>query len=287
MLTPRHWLDEREAFLFDTQGYAVLRGVLDADCVVRLNAAVDANAEAFRTDPTRTGSAGSALSGERARLTSFTDPLRWPREDAKAFAELIAPPEVQRWLDSLMGRGWRLDGAPQILLAGTGAEGLHLHGSGSQWFSPVTYYACQNGLIRCGLVTVEYALSPAGPGDGGFACIPGSHKANFGCPRSIAECESDAGVVHQPVLEPGDAVVWTEALFHGTLPWRAAHERRVALFRYTPRVMNLSGAYLHWSLPAWVSELDLRDRVALNAPYLEDRPVLLEDGTVSRVTEWY
>lgn len=37
--------------------------------------------------------------------------------------------------------------------------------------------------------------------------------------------------VHQ---KAGDAVIFTEALTHGTLPWTATHQRRSILFKYSP-----------------------------------------------------
>ena len=33
--------------------------------------------------------------------------------------------------------------------------------------------------MRNGLMVVTFFLTHANPGDGGFACIPGSHKSNF------------------------------------------------------------------------------------------------------------
>jgi ectoine hydroxylase-related dioxygenase (phytanoyl-CoA dioxygenase family) len=35
-------------------------------------------------------------------------------------------------------------------------------------------------------------------------------------------------------VEAGDAVIFTEALIHGTIPWTADHERLVLLYKYSP-----------------------------------------------------
>ena len=40
--------------------------------------------------------------------------------------------------------------------------------------------------------------------------------------------------VVQPAVEAGDALFFTEALVHGTMPWTAAHERRALLYKYSP-----------------------------------------------------
>ena len=64
---------------------------------------------------------------------------------------------------------------------------------------------------------MSFALTPVGAGDGGFCCIAGSHKGNI--PASLAmrrlESPQTADGVTQPVLEPGDAVIFNEACTHG------------------------------------------------------------------------
>ena len=67
----------------------------------------------------------------------------------------------------------------------TGCEGGLLHGGG---WSAAIYQKCtsfKNDRIFTGLTVVEYLLADEGPGDGGVAVIPGSHKANLACPRSM------------------------------------------------------------------------------------------------------
>ena len=40
--------------------------------------------------------------------------------------------------------------------------------------------------------------------------------------------------VVQQAVEAGDALIFTEALIHGTMPWAADHERRALLYKYSP-----------------------------------------------------
>ena len=40
--------------------------------------------------------------------------------------------------------------------------------------------------------------------------------------------------VKQTVCSAGDAVIFTEATMHSTLPWTADYQRRSVLFRYSP-----------------------------------------------------
>ena len=83
---------------------------------------------------------------------------------------------------------------------------------------------------------ITFFLSDAEVGDGGFACIPGSHKSNFldAIPRDVLEWKKEAPYVVQPAVEAGDALFFTEALIHGTMTWRAQHERRALLYKYSP-----------------------------------------------------
>ena len=82
----------------------------------------------------------------------------------------------------------------------------------------------------------------AGPGAGGFTCVPGSHKSNFlkHMPADVArfEAATPIGVV-QPPMEAGDVLIFTEALIHGTAEWKANHERRHAALQIQPPAFDL------------------------------------------------
>ena len=41
------------------------------------------------------------------------------------------------------------------------------------------WYYYSDGIMRNGLTVATWALTDVGPGDGGFVCVPGSHKTNF------------------------------------------------------------------------------------------------------------
>ena len=90
-----------------------------------------------------------------------------------------------------------------------------------------------------GLLTVAYNLEDVDPAEGGFACILGSHKSNrddyFGSAdwRVLREDDPSGQTVPDFVTrlggKKGSAIIFTESLIHGTLPWRAEHQRRTAL----------------------------------------------------------
>jgi hypothetical protein len=61
----------------------------------------------------------------------------------------------------------------------------------------------RNGAIHNALLAVSLVLTPVAEGDGGFAIVPGSHKANFPCPDAMLCYEEHKQFVRNPALDPG------------------------------------------------------------------------------------
>ena len=95
-------------------------------------------------------------------------------------------------------------------------------------------YFCKEGRMWNNLIAVCYQLADINPGDGGFVCVPGSHKANFECPIGVRRMEKDMGWFKHIPMKTGSAVIFTEALTHGTVPWKADFERRLLRYLYAP-----------------------------------------------------
>ena len=53
-------------------------------------------------------------------------------------------------------------------------------------FDPSQYHHFSHGRMSCGLCVAAWQLTDVQPGDGGFACIPGSHKSNIWPPQSVS-----------------------------------------------------------------------------------------------------
>ncbi len=90
----------------------------------------------------------------------------------------------------------------------------------------------QDGRMWNGLMAVCYQLTDVNPGEGGYACIPGSHRANYPCPDDVRRLEAHPEWFKHLPMKAGSALIFTEALTHGTLPWKGSHERRTLLYRY-------------------------------------------------------
>ena len=97
---------------------------------------------------------------------------------------------------------------------------------------PGPYFPFRENQIAEGFVVVTFNLTDAGPAHGGFCCIPGSHKSHYRLPRQIAESPERCPFVVVPEVPAGSAILFTEALTHGTAAWHGPHERRSLLYKY-------------------------------------------------------
>lgn len=268
-------MDEREQFLFDLQGFLRVKNFLTPAEVQALNNAIDANRDEMRDDP-NSHPAGNLVGTQKRG--SFHGMLTWEQPWRQPFRDLLAHPKAIPYLNTFFGRGWKLDHSPFILTGTPGTEGLRLHGSTSYHHDGAQYYTYANGLMRCGMLVFQYQLADVNEGDGGLCVIPGSHKANLPCPEDILTYEANQELVYNVPCKAGDLVIFNEATIHGTLPWRALHERRSLLYRYSPKYLHFAGGVYETKQPEWVSELTEAQQAVLEPPYIYHRPLIEDDG---------
>jgi ectoine hydroxylase-related dioxygenase (phytanoyl-CoA dioxygenase family) len=268
-------MTDREKYLYDINGYLVVRDFLTPEEVDRLNAAFDANRDRMREDGNSNTGGSPTLAGHKRGY--FDGMLAWEPPWCDPFRELLVHPKAVPYLNTLHGRGWRMDHSPFALFSTRGAEGLILHGPGHHYFGLAAYHY-KNGQMRTGMVVFQYQLADVNEGDGGFCCVPGSHKANYPLPREIQLWQQDQDLVLNVACKKGDLLIFDEATTHGTLPWRAGHERRSLLYRYSPHYLHYAGGYHETRFPDWVMELTEAQRAVLEPPYHYNRPLVEEDG---------
>jgi hypothetical protein len=241
-------MTEYERYLFDLNGFLHVEGALSAELVGALNEAIDHNHDQIHIrTPEQSldgraerlgGRSAEGLRGEHGR-GDFGGYLFWEKPWCEPFRELIAPRPVMRILLDVIGPRFRLTGNAGITMT-KGAEGFMLHGGGTpelEHMRECFYHRFEFGRMFNGLVSVSYTLTDASAEDGGFVCIPGSHKANYLCPLEVRRLEEGPeGLVRHIPLKAGDAVIFTEALTHGTAPWQGEHERRLLRYLYSPAI---------------------------------------------------
>jgi hypothetical protein len=250
-------MTEEEKFLFDLEGYLVVKQVLTA-----------AEVAALRTIAER-------------KCPPPSDRPKWGRVFGASswgppYHALIDHPKIVPYLINLVGRKFRLDHDYCIFMT-RGGRDQDLHG-GATVNNPDHWYAYRDGTIRCGLTVVAYCLTHAGAGDGGFCCVPGSHKSNFlaGLPQDVRKYQRMPHYVVQPPVEAGDAIVFTESLIHGTIPWTADHERLALLFKYSPGHSAWMPNY--YDLKEYTNLTEQQKRI-LAPPSVGERPDSVVDGS--------
>jgi ectoine hydroxylase-related dioxygenase (phytanoyl-CoA dioxygenase family) len=243
-------MTDEQRFIFDVQGYLVVEKVLSPERVARMCADMEEH-----------GIREPDNNPNKSRFGGF---LNWGED----WRNLVDEPKLLPILRELLGPCFRLDHAYGMAMRAEGeggGEGLHHHAG---MFHHGSYYVTHGNKMHNGLIVVSYALTDIEPGVGGFACIPGSHKALFPVPEKWYGV-NDNPLVRQVPQKAGDALIFTEALTHGTMPWRDPNiERRSVLLKYCPH-------YMQWVprlMPDNVEGLTARQKLIMQPPWVWDRP---------------
>jgi hypothetical protein len=216
---------EVQQYLYDLQGYLVIENALSADVVAELNEIID-------KQELPDGGRNMRFGGAAGSLPETPGFLDW----GKSFCDLLDHAAIMPILRFVLGDCFRLDrlygmkmteGMPRgHMHADYGATAPH---SGAK---PGERYHVRENEIAAGFAVVAWNLSDTGPEQGGFCCIPGSHKSSFVLPKQITDSPEKSPCVVIPRASAGSVSIFTEALTHGTAAWRAPHERRTLLLKY-------------------------------------------------------
>ena len=252
-------MTDLDKYLFDLRGYMVVEDVLSADEVSEMNQLIDSRFD----DEVEMKDAKRHQGGY----------LSW----GQPFVDLLDQERIMSQLKFIVGDGFRLDHYYAIY-ADEGADRLNFHG-GNRPYDPPEYYHFRNDRMFNGLTVVSWQLCDVGPEEGGFCCIPGSHKSNWPTPPEIKEAHIKADCVTIPKAKAGSVVIFTEALTHGSGPWIADHQRRSLLFKYSPAQQSWSRD--HIKPPEGVSFTD-RQKLLFEPPYFNQRQSLFDDENIGK-----
>ncbi len=228
-------MDANQRYWFDVQGYVVVKNVLPQGVVAEFNRVLD-RYEAM--DP-KDYPAPLALGRPRDDNTLYLSNV--VEADPALHMLIDLPPVLPIVKEASLGL-YRLNHTYALYHWGGAYTKPHMAGTP---LHPKASYTCKNGQIFSLLTKAVYPMLNHGVDDGCFAVIPGSHKANFPVPASPEEVQ--AGLVPIPA-EPGDAIVFTEALTHGSYINRSGRPRRTLYFCYSVGYMPDWTKYnLHFS----------------------------------------
>ena len=226
-------IDDKEFFHWDLCGHLVLRGVMDADWLTAANRAIDANADRISTGGSAAGDS-KPLAGTGVGRSSMGDPWKLPAPYGEPFQRMVAHPALIQRLNWIMGSGFECMLCSGFL-SGKGSSGHSLHAAGSPAVVS-NHYRQQNGRVYSEYLNVAWQLRDVTLADGGFVCVPGSHKASYPTPEGIKTCDDEMGLVRHISMKAGDVLLFlASAQTHGAYPWTGEQNRRMIFFQYRSR----------------------------------------------------
>ena len=281
---PNSTIDEKEFYFWDLCGHLVVPDVLSPEDLELANEAMDryedrivVGDELARGSQTLAGTGRPTLGG----LLELPDPYCRP------FRRMMAHPAVVQRLNWMGGSGFRGGGATAFC-AVKGTSGHTLHDA-NEPLMPSRSYVFKNGRSYCEAITVTWQLRDVTAEDGGFACVPGSHKAQYPMPPGVRSCDADLGLVTHPVMKAGDVLFFMDgAQTHGALAWHSEIARRGILIKYSSRNFNRSGGATVQPEARWGDVVEGMSEVQLAVMRGPDRDVhshnvprlVVEDGQV-------
>lgn len=237
-------LTEMEEYLFDLNGYLILKGAVSAADVAALNASYDEMSAAQIRGKGWYGNVAVDNSGRQEGMIfhqlyeagpvweSLIDHPSWFGK-AVHFIGSDDPENFDRehglaFIDECFGT-----------IRGPG-DTQRLH-SGGHVGTIRTQFRHHAGKFHCGQINILVALTDIGPGDGATIVVPGSHKSNIPHPQTVPmdkrgedlSAEGVAGAI-ECHLEKGDALLFVDAIAHGSARRTNPGQRRVTVYRYGP-----------------------------------------------------
>jgi ectoine hydroxylase-related dioxygenase (phytanoyl-CoA dioxygenase family) len=289
-------MSEDDRYLFDLNGFVIVRGVLSAEQVKEANRVIDDKMTGMieRTDKSlRNAVQGTYMYGSGPGRKDLGQVLEWGSEST-VFKSILAHPKLVPYFHTILGKGYRMDHLPLVIAQDKGAEGFQLHGGTidctSGEYNPHLAYTCMHGTIRSALLGCNLMLTDHNAGDGGFCVVPGSHKSNFKMPKGMVDGERYREYIVQPETKAGDVVLFSEGTVHGAMAWTPERQRRVCLFRFAPATNAYGRSYMGHEGGGWPTRmyegLNEAQRAVLEPPYANrlDRPNIVSESEVEITT---
>ncbi len=235
-----------DKFLFDMQGFIILRGAIAQDDVALLLSEVQ-RLEKLDHDDSRWRKALS--NGRIGQLTKQVNP-GWLRLNgllrmSGIFDRLIDYPTVFPYLQEFMGD-------PQV--GNTWSITKTMGNDTGEWHRGIgpDLYSVRNNLIRTRMLNTVYFLTENGPDDGCMLAIPGGHKSNFDLPFGRYKGLDMPGSI-RITGQPGDVLIFSEALLHNGLGNTSGRTRTNVYYNYVNKdynVMTYSPEHnFHFAMP--------------------------------------
>ena len=234
-------------YLFELYGYLILQQAVAPADTAQMNQWADTHQHFMETArPTR--------GHEDSQWIGHVETHTYSGPDGINFQNIVeAGPVFERHIDHpcWIGHIRRFIDAPrnglslhETLLNIRGQGGyIGIHSGGHLAIPYMSFRQPNTGAWMVGQINVITALTDIGPGDGATTVIRGSHKSALPHPK-LAEADvvyrSDeaAGIavgMQELHMNKGDVLLFTDAITHGSAQRTNPGQRRMVLYRYSPR----------------------------------------------------
>jgi hypothetical protein len=229
-------LTPEQRYLFDTRGWLLIPGLLNAAEVEEMRAFC----YRLHDDPE------SLPEVQRCPIAGPLEPLMDHPFVVGFMNEFLAHPD----LTSQDCYGFRME-----------SSHLHIRRKGDGRFAPHNgnglhrlpgdshHYRCTPGLARSGLTCVLWELDRVEQGGGGTLFIDGSHKAAFLAPDSVSSPDSPLWSSYS--CPEGSLIIFAEGTTHSAMPWATSEQDRVCIFS---RYNYVNSRWHNWEPPAGLLE---------------------------------
>lgn len=240
---PSSTLTDMERYLFDLNGFIVIRNALSAEEVDACNAVLD-TMQHGQPGQWHGHVHGHNFTGSHEGLN-----LQQIYESGPAFERLIDHPSWIEKVTHFIGTDEpNFDGNHGPLFIDENfanirekGQAIGLHSGGDKRVTRCQF-RYHDGRFHCGQVNILMAFNNIGPGDGATMVIPGSHKSNIAHPEyAQAMMNEDMGTSVDGItgaievhMQAGDALCFVDAIMHGSAARTNDGQRRIAVYRYGP-----------------------------------------------------
>ena len=234
-----------EQYEFDRLGYLVIPGLLSADHVQRLAAAIVALEEQATETLKRPVDKVSAWGPEYRHDAQRGYYVSGAREPGKTmiiedffnadavFDSLVNHEATMRYIRAIVQERPTINNSEIRIRYPGNQTGTHL---GGPVISKYRYSYTERG-ISCMMVRMIYFVHDVGEGEGEFCVVPATHKSNMQSPYEGSDPDKEPGMIGLPV-KAGDAILFTENLRHGGLTNRSGQTRKTLHIGYGPYWMK-------------------------------------------------
>ena len=206
---------------FDTLGYCIIHQLLSHSDVQSISKTLDQ----IKINEYLLPGTDVVLGQQRDDGTAFISNIA---SASRLLTELAFNERVISILKLVMNENFRLNHSNSIISTG-GSTYPHMAGV------PIhnkAFYHTRGDRVLSSLTKLVIPIKNNTPENGGFAVIKGSHKANFPIPYPKRSKE-EYSLLEYVDIKVGDALLFTEAMTHGSLENIQGLERQMVFYCYS------------------------------------------------------